>query len=330
VGVTDTMASSGGRRTVSVVTPCYNEAENVEELVARICAVMESLPYDYEHILIDNASTDGTAAKIKELAAADPHVKLIVNVRNFGHIRSPAHGMLQASGDAVIMLASDLQDPPELIPEFIEPWEKGAKVVFAVKPDSETSALFHWMRGSYYRLLTRISESKPVEHATGAGLYDREVVEQLRALDDPYPYTRGLIAELGYDVARVEFVQPRRKRGVTKNNFGTLFDMAMLGVTNHSKAPLRMLSIGGFSIAILSLLAAILYLIAKLVWWDQFPAGTAPILIAIFFFGAVQLAAIGLLGEYVITIHTRSRHLPLVVEEERVGFDRSTADSGPP
>jgi len=309
------------RRFISIVTPCYNEVDNVDELTERIRAVMETLPYDYEHIFIDNASTDGTRDRIKALAAADPRVKMIANVRNFGPVRSPMHGILAAKGDAVIFIVSDLQDPPELFPQFLEPWENGAKVVLAVKPDSETSPLFHWMRGRYYKMLTRISEASPVEHATGAGLYDREVVEQFRLLDDPYPYGRGLVAELGYPVATVPFVQPRRKRGVSKSNFTMLLDVALLGVTNHSKAPLRIMSLVGFATAALSLVAAILYLIAKLIWWDVFPAGTAPIIITVFFFGALQLFALGLVGEYVGSIHTRVRRLPLVIEAERVNFD---------
>ncbi len=308
------------RKLISIVTPCYNEEDNIEELYNRIVAVMADQPYEYEHICIDNCSTDSTVKKIKQLAARDKRLKLIVNARNFGHIRSPYHGMLQTSGDACVMIASDLQDPPEMIAEFIKKWEQGYKTVLAVKPESHESSFMFLLRKIYYNVITKISEVQLIKNATGAGLFDRVVVDILRSINNPYPYFRGLICEIGFPIATVPFKQPQRQRGVTKNNFYTLYDIAMLGITNHSKIPLRLMAMSGFLLAFLSLLVALLFFIAKLLYWDLFQLGTAPILIGIFFFGAIQAFFIGVLGEYIGSIHTQVRNMPLVVELERVNF----------
>lgn len=308
------------KKLISIVTPCYNEEDNIEELCQRIAAVMADQPYDYEHICIDNCSTDGTVKKIKEIASRDLRLKLIVNARNFGHIRSPYYGLLQSRGDACVLIASDLQDPPEMIAEFIKKWEQGYKTVLAVKPESEESSLMFLVRKAYYRLVTRISEVPLVQNATGAGLFDRVVVDILRNINDPYPYFRGLLCEIGFPIAVVPFKQPRRQRGITKNNFYTLYDIAMLGITNHSKIPLRLMAMSGFLLSFLSLLVALMFFVAKLVYWDSFQLGTAPILIGIFFFGAIQAFFIGVLGEYIGSIHTQVRKMPLVVEMERVNF----------
>lgn len=307
---------------IGIVTPCFNERDNVEELHERIAAVMRPLPYDYEHLFIDNASTDGTVDVLRRLAAEDAHVKVIVNARNFGHIRSPYHGLLQADGDAVVVIASDLQDPPEMIPEFIRRWEAGAKSVMAVKPSSAESRAMFSLRRMYYRLVRRISDVPLVPDATGAGLYDRQVVEVLRSLNDPYPYFRGLIPEIGLSIETVPFEQPRRKRGVTKNNFYTLFDMAMLGITSHSKVPLRLMSMLGFALSVLGALTGFGYLFAKLLFWDSFQLGTAPVLIGVFLFGSLQMFMMGVLGEYLGAVLTHVRHLPHVIERERIGFRR--------
>ena len=307
---------------ISVVTPLYNEEENVVELCDRIAAVMQALPYDYEHICIDNCSMDRTAALLRERAARDPRLKVIINTRNFGHIRSPYYGLLQASGDAAVIIAGDLQDPPELIPEFIGKWESGYKVVMAVKPESTESSLLQSVRKLYYRSVNRISEVPLIDNATGAGLYDRAVLDVLRRINDPYPYARGLVCEIGFPIATVPFAQPRRTGGVTSQNFYTLYDLAMLGITKHSKVPLRLMTMLGFALACISLLVASGYLVAKLLFWQSFVLGTAPVLIGMFFFGAVQLFFLGLLGEYIGTIQTQVRNLPLVVEAERINFDR--------
>jgi polyisoprenyl-phosphate glycosyltransferase len=310
------------RKLLSIVTPCFNEEANVEELAQRVAATMATLPYDYEHIFIDNHSSDATVAKVKALAVRDRRIKLIVNARNFGHIRSPYHGILQSTGDACVLIASDLQDPPEMIAEFVEKWEEGFKTVLATKPESEESALMYAVRSAYYRLVTRISDVPLVRNATGAGLFDRAVVEILRRIDDPYPYFRGLVCEIGFPIATVPFKQPKRKRGITKNNFYTLYDIAMLGITNHSKVPLRLLTLGGFVLSLASMGFALFFLFAKLLFWNSFSLGMAPILIGMFFFASVQMLFIGLLGEYIGAIYTRVRKLPLVVELERVNFEQ--------
>jgi len=306
---------------ISIVTPCYNEEDNVLELSERIAKTMSLLPYEYEHIFIDNDSTDLTVKKIKELACMDQHIKLIVNARNFGHIRSPYYGILQSRGDATILIASDLQDPPEMIPQFIGKWEEGFKTVLAVKPQSDEAMLMFLLRKSYYRFISKISELPLVQNATGAGLFDREVIEILRKINDSYPYFRGLLCEIGFPIATVPFKQPRRARGITKNNFYTLYDIAMLGITNHSKVPLRLMALGGFVLSLFSLLTAFGFFIAKLMYWNSFQMGTAPILIGIFFFGAIQTFFIGVLGEYISSIHTKVRGMPLVIEAERVNFE---------
>jgi glycosyltransferase involved in cell wall biosynthesis len=311
------------KKLISIVTPCYNEVENIDELYKRITEVMAPLPYEYEHICIDNCSTDGTVKRIKEIAANDKRLKLIVNARNFGHIKSPYYGILQSRGDACILIASDLQDPPEMIVEFIKKWEEGFKTVLAVKPESEESSVMFFLRKTYYKFITQISEVPLVQNATGAGLFDRAVIDILRNIQDSYPYFRGLLCEIGFPIALIPFKQPRRLRGVTKNNFYTLYDIAMLGITNHSKIPLRLMAMSGFLLSFLSLIVAFIFFIAKLLFWDSFQLGTAPILIGIFFFGAIQAFFIGVLGEYIGSIHTQVRNMPLVVEMERVNFDKN-------
>ena len=310
---------------ISVVTGCFNEEDNVEELHSRIRAQFERLPaYDYEHIFIDNASTDATVARIKAMAANDRRVKLIVNARNFGHIRSPMHALLQARGDAVIAMASDLQEPPELITEFVRKWEQGYRVVAGVRCGVQRTAAMSFVRRAFYTTIGGISETRLIPNFTGFGLYDRSVVEVVRRVDDPYPYFRGLIADIGFDHAEVPFVQPQRARGISKNNFYTLYDMAILGITSHSKLPIRLATMAGFALSALSLLVALGYLVYKLLRWDQFSVGMAPVVIGFFFFASVQLFFIGILGEYIAAIHTQVLRRPLVVEKERVNFDAPT------
>lgn len=310
------------RKLISIVTPCYNEEANIDELYQRIVEVMSRLDYDYEHVFIDNCSTDGSRAKLRGLAAQDRRVKVIFNARNFGHIRSPYHALLQVNGDCAVLIASDLQDPPEMIEEFVKKWEEGFKTVMAVKPESEESRMMFLVRRAYYRFVTRISEVPLVQNATGAGLFDRAVLDILKKIDDPYPYFRGLLCEIGFPIATVPFKQPRRQRGITKNNFYTLYDIAMLGITNHSKVPLRLMVMGGGLLAGLSLLAAFGFLIAKLVFWNSFQMGIAPLLISLFFFSSVQILFLGMLGEYLGSVHTKMRNMPLVVEAERLNFDQ--------
>lgn len=309
------------RTLLSIVTPTYNEEENVDELYVRIKAAIAPLTqYQFELIFIDNHSADNTVAKLKQLALIDPMVKIIVNTRNFGHIRSPYYGILQSSGAATIYLASDLQDPPEMIPDFINHWESGYKLVMATKPVSKSSLLIHNLRKAYYRFLDGISDISLVADSTGFGLYDKEVLDHLRKIDDPYPFLRGLICELGYCIKTIEFTQPRRLRGISKNNFYTLWDIAMLGIVSHSKVPIRIAAIGGFLIGTLSIISAIIYLVLKLIYWDEFPLGTAPIMIGMFFMFGILMFFIGILGEYIGSIHSYVQKRPIVVEAERVNF----------
>ncbi len=311
---------------ISIVSSAFNEQDNILQLCASVKTEMEKWKekYTYEQIILDNCSTDNTLEVLRGLAAQDPHIKVIVNARNFGHIRSPYYGILQATGDAVIYLASDLQDPPELISSFITQWEKGFWVVLGQKQQSFESKLFFGVRKFYYWLLNLVNDSGAdlVPNCTGFGLYDKKVVDELRALNDPYPYLRGLVCELGYPKTLVPFVQPPRKSGLTKNNFYTLYDNAMIGFTNHSKVPLRLAALGGFMLGAVSFFLACVYLVLKLCFWDRFPLGTAPILLAVLFFASVQLVFLGVLGEYIGAILTQVLKRPLVIEKERINFDK--------
>ena len=300
----------------------------MRQLAAVVAGVMAKMPqYTYEHVFIDNKSTDDTVALLKEMAHADKNVKLIINARNFGHIRSPFYGMLQCKGDAVISLVADFQDPPELITTFLAKWEEGFNIVIGVKKKSKENPVMFAIRGFFYDMLSKMADSgeQPVKNFTGFGLYDQKFIAVLRTLEDPYPYFRGLITELGFDRYEVVYTQPRRAAGKTKNNFFTLYDIAMLGFTNHSKLPLRLSAFLGFFSAIVSLMVAFIYFIYKLVYWDRFEVGLAPLVIGVFFFSSVQLFFIGIIGEYIGAIHTQVRKRPLVIEKERVNFDDAEA-----
>jgi glycosyltransferase involved in cell wall biosynthesis len=311
---------------ISIVSSCYNEEGNVEELYLQVKAELVKFPhYCYEQIFIDNGSIDKTIEVLRKIAAQDKNIKIIVNSRNFGHIRSPIHGILQASGDAIIYMASDLQDPPSLIAKFIKKWEEGYKMALAVKTSSSESFILFAIRKLYYYLISKFSDGnlKIIKNFTGFGLYDKQVIEIIKKIDDPYPYFRGLISEIGFEPAIIEFHQPQRKSGVTKNNFYTLYDNAMLGLTNHSKVPLRLVTFLGFISSTFSLIAAIFYLFAKLIFWNHFTVGIAPIIIGLFFFSSLQLLFIGIIGEYIGSIHTQILKRPLVIEQERINFDKN-------
>jgi len=306
---------------ISVVSPCFNEEENVELLYEKLKDIFSGLKeYNYEHIFIDNASTDNTVNILKKIAKRDKSLKIIINSRNFGQIRSPFYGLLQANGDAVILLVSDFQDPPELIKDFILKWEEGEKIVVGVKKQSKESKVMFFIRKTFYNFITSISEINLLKNFTGFGLYDKKIIQILRQINDPYPYLRGIICDIGFSIHAIEFVQPVRTKGVTKNNFYSLYDMAMLGIISYSKIPLRLATMLGFLIAVVSFLIALVYLIYKIVFWNNFSVGAAPVVIGIFFFSAVQLFFIGIIGEYVGSIHTQVLKRPLVIEKERVNF----------
>jgi len=312
-------------RTVTVLTPCYNEAENVRALYERVRAVFLPLgEYRYEHIFIDNASTDETVSILRTIAAQDGNVKVIVNTRNFGHVRSPYHALLQCRGDAVIGMAADLQDPPELIPAFLAKWREGYKVVLGVKSASEESASMFAIRRLGYGVIDLLSEVKQIRNCTGFGLYDQAFVVVLRQLPDPYPYFRGIVAELGFQYATVPYTQPQRTRGITKNNLYMLYDLGVQGIVNHSKIPLRLATIIGFCSSVVSLLAAFVYFWMKMLFWYNLPIGIAPLIIGLFGVASVQLFFLGVLGEYVGSIHTQVRNRPLVIERERINFADDT------
>ena len=309
------------KKLISIVTPTYNEEENIEELYEEIRrSISEIKDYNFEIIVIDNDSSDNTQEILRNIAKRDKTFKVIINNRNFGHIRSPYYGILQSSGIATIYLASDLQDPPKYIPELIAKWESGFKLVMVIKPESESGFLFHQIRKIYYRLLNKISDISIIKDSTGFGIYDEEVINQLRNINEPYPFLRGLICDLGYKVETISFKQPARKRGLTKNNFYTLYDIGILGVISHSKIPIRFAAFLGFIMGLISFVVAIIYIILKLIFWSSFPMGIAPIIIAIFFFLGLQFMFIGVIGEYIGSIHTYSQNRPLVVEKERINF----------
>ena len=311
------------KKTISVMIPCYNEEENARPIYEAVRdQLTQNCPeYDYEILFIDNKSQDRTREIIRGICAEDKHVKAIFNVKNFGQFNSPFHGMLQTTGDCTICMCADFQDPPELIPRFVKAWEEGYRVVIGKKTRSRENPLMYALRGLYYKLIRRMSRCDQIEQFTGFGLYDRSFVQTLRELHDPQPYMRGLVAELGPERKEIEYEQPKRRAGKTHNNFFTLYDAAMVGFTSYTKAGLRLATFAGFLIAGLSFLVGLVYLVLKLLFWYSFTAGYAPMMIGIFFMGGVQLAFLGFLGEYVMSINTRVMDRPLVVEEERLNFD---------
>ena len=313
---------------ISIVTACFNEEGNIELLSKKIEDLFQNplKNYDYEHIFIDNNSSDNTIPILRKLAEKNKKIKVILNARNFGHIRSPYHGIFQSTGDATVLLVADLQDPPSLIESFIKEWELGFKIVVGVKTKSEENFIMFAIRNFYYRLIEKYSDTEQIKNFTGFGLYDRSFIDCIKTLNDPYPYLRGLITELGFERKEIEYTQPIRKKGKTKNNFYTLYDMAMLGFVNHSKVPLRLATFIGFLVALVSIFVAIFYLVYKLIYWDIFQAGTVPMVIGIFFFASVQLIFIGIIGEYIGAIYTQVKQRPLVIEKERINFPKEKED----
>lgn len=312
------------RKKISVVIPTYNEEANVIPLADSIVGVLtgELAEYDYEIIFIDNHSKDSTQMKLRQLCRENKRIKAIFNARNFGQMRSPVHGLKQATGDCVIRMCADFQDPVEMIVQFVREWEQGHKIVIGVKKASKEKRIMYWIRACYYKLIRKITDIDHIEQFTGFGLYDKAFVDVVRSLHDPMPYLRGIIAELGFDYKAIPYVQQKRRAGKSKNNFYTLYDYAMVGITSYSKVVMRLATFLGFSVAALSFLAGIFYLVLKIMYWDRFSAGIAPMLIGIFFLGALQLFFIGFLGEYVLSINTRVLDRPLVVEEERLNFEK--------
>lgn len=309
------------QKLISVVTPCFNEEENISAIYGKVKKVFEGLPYSYEHIFIDNASGDGTLKCLRDIAAIDMNVKIIVNSRNFGVLRSQYYALLQAKGNAAILVVADMQDPPELIPEFIRKWEEGYKVVVGVILGRDSNRIMTFLRNVYYYLLAKLSHTDLIKNFTGFGLYDRKIIEIIRSFGDKYPYLRGMIAEIGFETARIPYRQPVRFKGKTTNNFYSLYDIAMLGLTGYSKIPLRIAVMIGSIAGVASAFAALVYLVYKLLFWESFSLGMAPMVIGLFFFSSVQLFFLGILGEYIGSIHTQCFNRPLIIEKERINFD---------
>ena len=307
------------KKKISIVTPTFNEEKNIEKLCTLISVEMSKLDYDYEHIVIDNLSTDSTIPILRKIASNDKNLKVIINSRNFGHIKSPVHGILQASGDAVIYMNSDFQDPISLISIYLKEWASGHKVVMAQKISTDEGKKMDFVRRAYYRIMKLISEIPLVENTTGSGLFDRKIVEEIRNIKDPYPYLRGLISEITTEIKLIPFHQPKREEGKTKNNLYTLYDIGVLGIIKHSKLPLRIITFIGFVASILSFLVAIVYFFRKILEWDRFDAGIAPLFIGFFLIASLQIFLLGFIGEYVMHILTQIRNVQ-VVEKERINF----------
>ncbi len=316
------------KKLVSIRIPCYNEEENVREISKAVVKQMEELPqYDYEILFIDNCSTDNTRSILREICAENHKIKAIFNVRNFGQFNSPFYGLLQTSGDCAISLCCDFQNPVEMIPEFLRYWEEGYQIVCGVKTSSKENKLMYWMRSLYYKFINKFSDIEYIQHFTGFGLYDKSFLDVLRKLDDPTPFIRGLVAELGGKRIEVPYEQPKRRAGKTHNNLYTLYDAAMLSVTSYTKVGIRLAVFSGGIFSVCSLIIALVYLVLKLIYWDRFSAGLAPILIIVSMFCSILLVFMGLLGEYISAINQRTMHRPLVVEEERLNFDTEYAEN---
>lgn len=312
---------------ISIVVPCFNEEENVGPMSQAIVELFknELKDYDYELIFIDNDSQDKTRELLRAICGNNDRIKAIFNAKNFGQFKSPYYGLLQATGDCAVLVACDFQDPVELIPTFVKEWENGYKIVSGIKTSSKESKIMYWLRSLYYKMIKKLSDVEQIEHFTGFGLYDRKFLEVLKTLDDPTPFLRGIVAELGFKRKDIEYQQPQRRAGKTSNNFYRLYDGAMLSITSYTKVGLRLATLFGFVCSVISVIIAIVYLVMKLMYWDRFTAGMAPMLIGVFLLGSIQMFFIGLLGEYILTINSRVMKRPLVVEEERINFEKETS-----
>jgi glycosyltransferase involved in cell wall biosynthesis len=311
------------RDMISIVTPCYNEEDNITEIIVQIRQVMQSLPgYRYEHIFIDNASSDKTVDKLKSEAKIDNNIKIIVNSRNFGYIRSSMYGMYQATGDAIILIVADLQDPPEMIEEFVAKWKEGNDAVIGVKTTSDENKWMYKVRSTYYKMLSKMSENPTIEHFTGFGLYDKKVISAIKLINDPYPFFRGLLSEVGFKIYKVEYNQPSRTKGVTKYNFYTLYDIGILGIISNSKAPLRFAVFAGVAFSVFSALVGLGYFFVKIIYWDSMEVGIAPLIIMSSLMFSVMLLFMGILGEYIGAIYTQILDRPLAFEQERINFKK--------
>ena len=305
---------------ISIVTPTFNEEQNIKKLCSDIKNEMDKLDQDYEHIIIDNSSNDGTIETLKDICKNDKKVKVIINSKNYGHIRSPFYGILQSSGDACILMASDFQDPIELIPQYINEWKNGNKIVLGEKITSEENSIVFYIRKLFYKIINKISENGLTQNTTGSGIFDKSIINKLKKIQDPYPYLRGLLNEIGEEIKTIKFNQPIRLHGKTKNNFFTLYDIGMLGIIKHSRVPLRFTILIGFLSSLISFGVAIFYFLYKIFFWNSFELGIAPLVIGIFLFASIQILLLGIIGEYIGIILIHQRNMPLVIEKERINF----------
>ena len=308
------------KKLISIVTPTFNEELNIERLCKSVSNEMSNLNYDYEHIIIDNNSTDKTIVILRKIASNDGKIKVILNTRNFGHLKSPVHGLLQSSGAAVILMSADFQDPPEMISKYIAEWENGYEVVLGQKDTSEENFFKHFTKKIFYKFIQLISEVPLMVNTTGAGIFDKKIIQQIKTINDPYPYFRGLLSEITSNIKLIKFHQPSRSEGKTKNNFYSLYDIGILGIIKHSKIPLRIMTFIGFCTSLMSIFVALYYLVKKILYWQSFDLGTAPLVIGLFLIASVQIFLLGFIGEYVMNILLQTRKLPLVIEKERINF----------
>ena len=309
------------KKTISIVTPTFNEEKNIDKFCNEISETMKKLDYNYEHIVIDNSSTDSTVEKLKKIAVADKNLKIIVNEKNFGIIRSPFHGLLQSTGDATILMSADFQEPINLIPEYIKKWQEGFKVVLGKKKNSKINFFNNSLKKISYKILKFFSETEIAENANGTGIFDKDIIIKLKKIEDPYPFFRGLIFEITSNISYVEYTENKREDGESKNNFLVYYDYATLALVKHSKKPLRYISIFGFIFSIFSLLIAIFFFMYKLLFWDSFQLGVAPIIVGLFSLMFLQLFFLGFIGEYILQILNYQKKFPHVIEKERINFD---------
>lgn len=307
---------------ISVLIPCYNEEENVVQISEAVIEQLNKLEnYDYEILFIDNCSNDKTQELITKLCENNHKIKAIFNCKNFGQFNSPYYGLQQTTGDCTILMCADFQDPVDMIPKFVQEWENGYKIVIGIKNKSKENRIIYFLRSCYYKIIKKLSSTEQIEHFTGFGLYDKDFIKILKDIDDPTPFLRGIVAELGYKRKEINYEQAKRKAGKTHNSFYTLYDAAMLSFTSYTKIGLRLATFLGMGIGVISFIVGLIYLILKLLYWDRFAAGTIPILLGSCFLGAIQLFFIGILGEYILSINARVMKRPLVIEEKRINFE---------
>ncbi len=306
---------------IVVVTPTFNEEDNIPLIHAAVRKVFESLSYEYTHLFIDNCSTDKSQNILRKLASKYRNIQVIINEANFGHVRSPYYGMISANGDAIIMIGADLEEPPELLVDFIRGWEEGYKVVAGVRKSSDAGFFLNGLKKIFYKSLNLITSNNLIENFTGFGLYDKSVIELIKKIDDRNPYFRGMVSELGFSVKKIPYKQNKRQFGYSKNNLMTLYDSAMLGLTSNSYLTIRLMSFFGFFVGFISFCLSIYYILMKIIHWNSYDMGVAPLVIGMYMILGFVMFFLGILGEYIRSIHIKSQNRPVVVVKELINFD---------